>query len=167
MYILQNMKVKEVLIGIQPENSEQLNTLIKIIKEKNIKLSILEADMKIKILENCYIDVLWPIKENLVKENTLNNNSLVFKLYYNNFSILFTVDIEYIAEKVIIKKYAQKLKCNVLKIAHHGSKSSTIQEFLDYTNPQIALIGVGKNNKFGHPNEEVIKRLEKCRSKNL
>ena len=70
MYILQNMKVKEVLIGIQHENSEQLNTLIKIIKEKNIKLSILEADMKIKILENGYIDVLWPIKENLVK-NTL------------------------------------------------------------------------------------------------
>ena len=161
------MEVKEVLIGIQVEESDCLKSLIEIVNKKKIKLTILEADMKINIEENCFINVLWPIKENLIKQNPLNNNSLVFKFIYNNFSILFTGDIEEIAEKEIAQKYKQELKCNVLKIAHHGSKSSTIQEFLKYSNPEITLIGVGKNNKFGHPNKDVIERLDNLRCKSL
>ena len=51
------------------------------------------------------------------------------------------------------------LKADILKVAHHGSKTSSTEEFLKMVKPKIALIGVGKNNKFGHPNEEVIKRI--------
>ena len=53
------------------------------------------------------------------------------------------------------------LKSTVLKVSHHGSKTSTNEEFLKSVNPKIALIGVGENNKFGHPNTEVIKRINK------
>ena len=91
----------------------------------------------------------------------LNNNSIVAKLNYKKIGILFTGDIEEIAEKQIIKKYGAKLKANILKAAHHGSKSSTIQEFVDLVKPQIALIGVGEKNTFGHPNSGVLLRLEK------
>ena len=56
------------------------------------------------------------------------------------------------------------LKCTVLKVAHHGSKSSSIQEFLNAVSPKIALIGVGKSNHFGHPNAEVLERLEQSKS---
>ena len=80
--------------------------------------------------------------------------------------MLFTGDIEKIAEKSILQEYKGNtniLNSTILKVAHHGSKTSSIQEFLDATKPNIAVIGVGENNKFGHPNEDVIKRLENLR----
>ena len=84
----------------------------------------------------------------------------IYKFYYKNKSILFTGDIEKIAEKQIVEVYKENLKCDILKVAHHGSKTSSIREFLEYSIPKLALIGVGKDNKFGHPHLEVIKRLE-------
>lgn len=80
---------------------------------------------------------------------------------YQKFSILFTGDIEQIAEKEILKKYGDTLKSTILKVAHHGSKSSSTEEFLNAVKPKIALIGVGKSNNFGHPNAEVLERIER------
>ena len=100
----------------------------------------------------------------------MNNNSIVCKLNYKNFSMLFTGDIEEIAEKQILQEYknnVQLLKSTILKVAHHGSKTSSTQEFVEMVTPKIALIGVGKNNKFGHPNDGVIKRLENLRYGNI
>ena len=59
----------------------------------------------------------------------------------------------------------QKLKCTILKVAHHGSKTSSIKRFLEAAKPKAALIGVGKNNKFGHPNNITIENLEKLGTK--
>ena len=89
------------------------------------------------------------------------------KLRYNKFSMLFTGDIEEIAEKEIVSIYenADILKSSILKIAHHGSKTSTTEEFLKLVDPRIALIGVGRNNLFGHPSDEVVKRLEEINVK--
>ena len=90
---------------------------------------------------------------------------LAFKIFiiYNDFSILFTGDVEEIAEREIISKYQNNLsilESDILKVAHHGSKTSSIVEFLEIVKPQIALIGVGESNKFGHPSETVIDRLK-------
>lgn len=83
--------------------------------------------------------------------------------------MLFTGDIEEVAEKQIIANYKNStiLHSTVLKVAHHGSKTSSIQEFLELVRTKIALIGVGKNNTFGHPNKEVIERLQNLRCKSL
>ena len=83
--------------------------------------------------------------------------------------MLFTGDIEEIAEKQILEEYKNSniLKSEILKVAHHGSKSSSIQSFLEKVKPKIALIGVGKDNTFGHPNDEVIERLNILRYKNI
>lgn len=105
---------------------------------------------------------MWP-KNEQIKENILNNNSIVAKIIYKNFSILLTGDIEKIAEKQILYEYQNNteiLKANCLKIAHHGSQSSSTEEFLNTVSPKISLIGVGEQNKFGHPNIEVIERLK-------
>lgn len=104
--------------------------------------------------------ILWP-KEIQIQENILNNNSIVTKLKYKNFSMLFTGDIEEIAEKQILEKYKNSniLQSTILKVAHHGSKSSSTQEFLEQVKPRIALIGVGEKNTFGHPNAGVLERL--------
>ena len=98
----------------------------------------------------------------MVQENPLNNNSLVCKLIYKNFSMLFTGDIEKESEEKIVQFYknTNKLNSNILKIAHHGSKTSSSPTFIEKVKPQIALIGVSKNNKFGHPNNGVIERLK-------
>ncbi|HBC85217.1 MAG TPA: hypothetical protein DCZ30_07515 [Clostridiales bacterium] len=91
------------------------------------------------------------------------------KLNYNNFSILLTGDIEKIAEEQILSEYKNMniLKSTVLKIGHHGSKTSSTERFLEKVNPKIALIGVGKDNTFGHPSNSVIERLKNLRSTNL
>ncbi len=123
---------------------------------------------KIEIEKNIKIEILWPT-DKLITSNILNNNSLVMKLTYNNFTALFTGDIEKIAEEEIINKYKEtnKLNSTIIKIAHHGSKTSSIQEFFNSVKPQIALIGVGANNNFGHPNEEVLERIKKFRLQNI
>lgn len=81
--------------------------------------------------------------------------------------MLLTGDIEEIAEQQILKEYekSSSLKSTVLKVGHHGSKTSSIQAFLEVVNPKIALIGVGENNNFGHPNQEVLDRLRKMGTK--
>ena len=114
-----------------------------------------------KIDKYSYFEILFP-EDNLIKENVLNNNSIVARFNSLDFSMLFTGDIEEIAEKRLCELYSgtDKLEALVLKVAHHGSKTSSTNEFLEMVKPKLALVGVGKNNNFGHPNEGVIERLE-------
>ena len=128
----------------------------------------LRSGNELNIEKDLKIQILWP-KEEQISENILNNNSIVAKLSYKNLSMLFTGDIEEIAEKQILREYKNSniLNSTILKVGHHGSKTSSTQEFLEAVNPQIALIGVGKNNNFGHPNDVVLERLADLRSKSL
>lgn len=165
---MEELKVKNAVISKQGKESANYNKFLKLVREKNIKVHIVKLGKKMKIENNINIEILWP-EETLITSNILNNNSLVIKLTYNNFNMLFTGDIEQIAEEEIIKTYIKtnKLNSDIIKIAHHGSKTSSIQEFLNLVKAQIALIGVGANNNFGHPNDDVIKRLENSRNKNI
>lgn len=161
---MEELKVENIIIGKQFEESENYQNFIEIVNKNKIKVYVVEAGKKINIEKNLYFDVLWPDSKNVVEKNSINNNSLLGKLIYNNFSILFTGDIEEIAEKSILKKYEKNksiLDSDILKVAHHGSKSSSTEEFLNVVKPKIALIGVGKNNNFGHPNNEVLERLRR------
>lgn len=164
MYILKNLKVKNIIIGKQYEEYENYKEFIKIAKDKKINIRVVGAGEKITIEKNLYIDVLWPInREKMVIQNAINNNSLVFKLRYINFSMLFTGDIEEIAEKEILDKYKENtefLKSTILKVAHHGSKTSSTKEFINIVKPKYAVIGVGKDNKFGHPSNVTIENLK-------
>ena len=164
MYILKNLKVKNIIIGKQYEEYENYKEFIKIAKDKKINIRVVEAGEKITIEKNLYIDVLWPInREKMVIQNAINNNSLVFKLRYINFAMLFTGDIEEITEKEILDNYKENtefLKSTILKVAHHGSKTSSTKEFINIVKPKYAVIGVGKDNKFGHPSNVTIENLK-------
>ena len=167
LYVLQNIKVENVIIGKQIKDSDNYNKFIKIIKEKSINVHVVSAGERLNIEKNLYFDILWPDMENKINENVLNNNSLICKLVYKGFSMLFTGDIEEIAEKTILKKYkgSKLLKSTILKVAHHGSKTSSSKEFIRAVQPQIALIGVGNNNKFGHPSDITIESLKSINCK--
>ena len=156
---MKEMKVKNAIITKQIEDSDNFQEFLKTTNEENVNIILVEAGDKIQIENNLYFDVLWPNSKYYISENPLNNNSLVCKLIYKDFSMLFTGDIEEIAEKEILKIYKDRLKANILKVAHHGSKTSTTKEFVEAVSPQIALIGVGENNKFGHPDEIILRRL--------
>ncbi|MBR3002411.1 MAG: hypothetical protein IKF38_02450 [Clostridia bacterium] len=184
---MEELNVGQVIISKQGEDSENYRKFNEIVAKKNIKVKVVGTNSfnntqtneklyssKVQIEKDLYFDILWPNSDKLISENILNNNSIICKFNYKNFSMLFTGDIEKIAEEEILKQYKKEksnqiteniFKSTVLKVAHHGSKSSSIQEFLDLVQPQIALIGVGQDNKFGHPNEEVVQRLENLGSK--
>ncbi|MDP8218248.1 MAG: ComEC/Rec2 family competence protein [Candidatus Theseobacter exili] len=89
-----------------------------------------------------------------------NENSIVLKLVYGDVSMLFTGDIEEKAERALICSWGKNLRSNILKVPHHGSKSSSSWWFLDIVQPETALISVGRRNPFGHPAKEVLNRLE-------
>ena len=166
--VMEELKVDTVVISKQGEISENYERFVQIVKEKQIKTLIVGQGDRLKIENEFYFDILWPSKTNLITENILNNNSIVCKLHYKNFSMLFTGDIEELAEREILKQYKnneQVLNSCFLKVAHHGSKTSSIKEFVEAVRPNISLIGVGENNKFGHPNKDVMERLEKVGSK--
>jgi len=95
---------------------------------------------------------------NAADKKDSNANSVVEKLTFEHNSFLFTGDLPGEQEQELIKSGAD-LRVNVLKVAHHGSRYSTSQEFLDAVNPEEAVISVGKNNSYGHPAQEVLDRL--------
>lgn len=165
LYIMQEIKVNNIIIGKQYKSSENYEEFIKIVKEKKINVKIVEEEEKVSIEDNLYFDIIWPFSDNMISDNSINNNSLVCKLNYKNYSMLFTGDIEAIAEKAILKKYSKNLnilKSDILKVAHHGSKTSSITEFIEKIKPKYAIIGVGEDNKFGHPSDNTIQNLEKA-----
>ena len=166
--IIEELNVDKIIISKQGKMSENFETFKNIVKNKNIKVIYVGKEDTLRIEDDLFIDVLWPNNLNLINENILNNNSIVCKLKYNNFSILFTRDIEEIAENRILEEYHDNIKIlnsTVLKVGHHGSKTSSTQDFIEVVKPRMVLIGVGEKNKFGHPNESVIERLELLGSK--
>ena len=161
--ILEKLNVKNIIIGKQFEKSENYEEFIKVIQDKKMKIYNVEAGQRINIDKDTYIDILWPDSANVITNNILNNNSLVCKVNYKETTMLFTGDIEEIAEEAILNKYEkslQILKSDIIKVAHHGSKTSSKKELLKCIKPKIALIGVGKNNKFGHPSISTLNNLE-------
>lgn len=182
---MEKISVERVIIANQGENSDNYERFKEIVSKKKINVIVVGKYVedssntekindnklqRINIENDLYFDILWPNGSKLIQENILNNNSIVCKLNYKNFSILFTGDIEEIAERKILQEYKNELSIlnsKVLKVAHHGSRTSSTKEFIEAVKPKIALIGVGEKNKFGHPNEEVINRFENLRYKNL
>ena len=163
-FIIENLKVSNIIIGYQYEESENFLNFINIAKEKEINVIFVKSGDRLQIDKYTYFDILFPIKNEMITENAINNNSLVAKINFiednSNISMLFTGDIEQIAEEKLVSVYGDFLKSDILKVAHHGSNTSSMDEFLKLVNPQIALIGVGKNNSFGHPSIHTIKKLE-------
>jgi len=133
-------------------------------QKEGAKIKIVQAGQKINCsrsdLEQCFFMILYPF-ENLEGQEfkNSNNTSIVAKLVFGKNSFLFTGDIYKAGEKKIIENGAN-LDSDVLKVGHHGSKTSTSEEFLKAISPEFAVIPVGEN-KYGHPHPEVLLNLEK------
>lgn len=115
--VIEELKVKNVIISKQKEDTKQYQQFLKLVKEKKIAVTVVKRGNRIQIEKGIYFDILWP-ENNLMEENPLNNNSIVTQFYYNQFSMLFTGDIEEPTEKLLLEKKIN-LKADILKVAHH------------------------------------------------
>lgn len=126
------------------------------VKNKNKKLYAPQRGEKFKFANSTF-EILAPNSDNY--ENA-NNYSIVIKLAYQENTFLFTGDAEKLSEDEILNK-GYDLKCDLIKIGHHGSSSSTSDKFLKSVNPNYAVICVGKDNSYNHPKKSVMNRLKK------
>lgn len=150
------------------------------------KTIFLNKNSKLTLDDDCYIYPIWPIsnkglsKDASVKEasgkeffdkgtsgkgvfaqSDENEFNMIYICVYKGIKIMLTGDLLEADELDMVKYYGNTdvLKCDVLKVAHHGSKSSSSEAFLDAVNPEIAVISVGEGNRYGHPSEETIEKL--------
>ncbi len=157
--VLKRYKVEQVLYSGSIYDSIIYQKWMTTIGDKQIKHSIARAGQKIKLDSDILIEVFNPPMELFEQTSSdVDNNGIVLKLSWRHISFLFTADIRYEAERRMIMQRFD-LSSTVLKVAHHGSKTSTSPRFLSLTDPDIAVISVGADNSFGHPSSEVLKRL--------
>ncbi len=148
--IIDNIKVKNILIS----KYDYSDDIIKI-EEKNNNVIRVKSDDYF----NCgdaLIKILSPIK----KYDSLNDNSIVLKLFIKDKTFLYTGDISKSVEKDLVNRYKYDLKSDYLKVSHHGSNTSTDKIFVKYVNPKISFISCGKNNIYNFPKQEVLDTLK-------
>ena len=128
--------------------------MVKALKAKDLKMTVPKVGEEIAI-GNATLTFLAP---NSDKYEDLNNYSIAVKLKYGNNSFIFMGDAEDISEGEILHKQLD-IKADILKIGHHGSRSSTTEEFLNKVNPKYAVISCEKGNDYGHPHKETLTKL--------
>ena len=156
--VIEKLNVKKVIISKNVKDNELIIKLKEICKRRNTKIIEVSSNDNVEI-DNINFRVIYPNTK--TKEENINNMSLIIKMKFGDIDILFTGDLEKDAENEI----NYYLKADILKIGHHGSNTSTTEEFLKKVLPKIALVSVGKDNSYGHPSKEVIERLKKLNIK--
>lgn len=130
--------------------------LEQVLTEKDIRRIVLREGDRIRYGEE-RIDVLGPSEKD-IKSKELNDTAVLLLAQSENINILYTGDIGEKIEKKLLAKYS--LEATILKVGHHGSRFSSTATFLEAVNPKVAIIEVGKKNRYGHPTEQALKRLE-------
>lgn len=128
------------------------------------KVFYIGPDAKVEISDDVSVEAIWPVEvsDEPMAADDPNEHNTVYMIYYNDIKIMVTGDLLEEDEQEMAKYYegSDKLKCDILKVAHHGSKSSSSEEFLDAARPRIAVIQCGRNNFYGHPHQQTLDRLQ-------
>lgn len=159
--VLENYKVKLFLDNGQFKETEATTVVSDLIEKQKIENYAIQENSKIKIGEDLWLDFFNPDGENW----EANDNSVVFRMDFGVNSFLFTGDAGFKTEEDMLKD-EHNLDVNYLKVAHHGSKNSSSEDFLKEVSPEQAFISVGKNS-YGHPAEEALKRIKQTNSEIL
>jgi len=147
--LIENFKVEKVIFNCGEFNDLE-KELIKVLEKKKIKYY--------SCIKELYIDKNKLQFLNTKEYDNENDNSSVIYFNYYNYKFLFMGDASTEREKDILEKYNLK-DVDFLKVGHHGSNTSSSEEFINSINPKYSLISVGKNNRYGHPNKEVLDTL--------
>ncbi len=151
--VLKDIKVFNLVIP-DIEHKDEYANLLQLAEKKGVKIESCGKGDEIRLDDKTYLTVMHPDKENFINKSPLNNNSLVLKLQYKKVAILFAGDIEKEAESLLLEGKAD-INTDFLKIAHHGSSTSSTLDFIESARPYAGVISVGNNN-FGHPSKDII-----------
>lgn len=155
--IIEEFNVKEVMMGDVPDKivptTSLYTNLLKTIEREKVKTTITKVGDKFAVGEGMAY-VISPAK----KYESLNNTSLVIRYVFGETAFLFAADMESKAENDLVNSGVD-LSCDVLKVGHHGSSTSTGKKLLTYISPKYSVISCGENNREGFPNDDVMKRL--------
>lgn len=155
--VFETFLVKSLVVpDYEPKNKTKKGLLSAARKENSEVISVSEGDLLPEIDPNLKIAALHPAKGGFSDDE--NDNSLVLKLEYFGTTILLTGDIEHAAERKVARNY--EIETDILKVAHHGSSTSSCTEFLQEADPTYAIIQCGKDNNYGHPHHETMYALE-------
>ena len=150
-----------VFCSVTEHDTRAFNSLVKYAGEQGKSIRIPKTGSTYS-LGDATVSIIGPVN----KAADSNNNSIVAKISYGSNSFLFMGDAETAEENGILNsEYAGMLKSDVLKVGHHGSDTSSSEAFMEAVSPQYAVISVGADNSYGHPSEDVVKRLEKLGTK--
>ena len=160
--ILNTVSVDTLVISSYEFITKKYKEMIEICEIKNIPIRYVEKGDLLYPDSSCRVYILHP-SENFVKETDYsgvecNNSSIIMKIQYGENGILLTGDSEKKAEKAYTE-YADFLECEIIKIGHHGSRTSSTQNMLNYVNPMVGVISVAERNKFRHPSPVTINKL--------
>ena len=155
-YIVENFDVDKIYTPNQKEDSNPYKNLEKACASKNLKISYLSKNDSIKLDKDIMISVLSP---SYIQEDN-NSNSIVLNLSYKDMDFLFTGDCENENEMDMISSYDLNY-VDFLKVAHHGSSSSSTDKFIKEVSPSIAAISCGYKNNYGHPHKSTLDTLDK------
>lgn len=161
VWVAKNLKIEMVLDSGQSHTLYQYKEFLQNIDKRGIEYKVVRRKDKFLIGDTLKLEVFHP-QESLISgsRSDLNNNSVVLKLTYGEFDLLFPGDIEEEAETLICD-LDENIEVEVLKVPHHGSASGMSLEFLKKVSPEIAIISVGEGNRYGHPAKSTINRLKK------
>ncbi len=163
IHVVKKLRVKRLILGPQFQPNMDLDNLIKLCSQRETEIYYVSKGDLFNI-DHVQFQTLHPAESNIFdSDSALNNNSLVLRLIYKNTSILFTGDIESDAEKHILGS-TFLLDSDILKVAHHGSRNSSSQDFLKTVSPSVCVVSTGRNS-FGHPSQETINRIESSGSR--
>ena len=164
--ILNNYKVGAIFEPGTLNSSTVYQNLKKEIKNENIPHLLARRGMHLDLGGGAVIDILFPDRD--VSLWTTNDGSIVAKLSYGETSVMLTGDSTTKTEEIILKNnLPTSLESDILKVGHHGSRTSTSSNFVKALSPNYALISDGKGNSYGHPHPEVLNTLEKMGSQVL
>ncbi|SMD13147.1 ComEC/Rec2 family competence protein [Sporomusa malonica] len=164
--VFENFTVKQVYDSGQKTTSNLYKQYLTQIQRKKIPFAVVSAGEMIDLGSSTVLKVLAPEQPFIGgSEPDLNNNSIVAKLVYGNFSMMLTGDAERESEERMLKKGAAALTSTVLKSGHHGSKTSSSLPFLQAVSPEAALISLGANNDYHHPHPSTLKKYNEKKIK--
>lgn len=158
--VLPRYRIGLLVLPHMDDSSPLLSALLSIASEECVPVRMMEAGDVISMGSGTLLTVLWP-PEVMPKgfSDTANNHSLVLRLDHKNKRVLLVGDSEEPVERTLTAAQAD-LRADILKIGHHGSRTSSGTGFLLAVHPSTAVISVGKDNAFGHPRPEIIQRLQ-------
>ena len=156
-----DININNIALPINAKDNPKYDKLIKPAISRGVNILYIKAGDIINF-DKMRLLVFNPIEDSSISKSDINEQSLCFKLIYDNKSILFTGDIgAKIEEQMLnIPNIKNQLNSDIYKVAHHGSKNSNTIEFLKYVNPKYSVISYGINNNYNHPHPDTIQRLE-------